>query len=226
MKHFILKIYLVLVGCIVLTLISCSKEEEITTPIVIEEESEEETFIALDPNLNDGTITFEETGPSFSEEDELNASNANGTWGRFGETGESKISVNYADNPSKTGINTSDRVVQVLEPSDVKSWAGFFFNLEEEISFPSGKEAIAVQFYSPAPNHNVLLKLEDQLSNDDSNKKTTGDLFALTTGTGWETLIFNIPEKNGVRSGIYNRLTMILGYGVTNTSQVTYKVLN
>lgn len=227
MKHFTLKIYLVLVGCIVLTSTSCSKEEEITTPIVIEEETtEEDTFVALDPNLNDGTITFEETGPSFSEEDESNASNANGTWGRFGETGESKISLKYADNPSKTGINTSERVVQVVEPSDVQSWAGFFFNLEEEISFPSGQEAIAVQFYSPAPNRSVLLKLEDQLSNDDSNKKTTGDLFAVTTGTGWETLVFNIPEKNGVRSGIYNRLTMILGYGVTNTSQVTYSIDN
>ena len=191
---------------------SCSKEDPvITDPIVIDNDDDKtDEFIALDPNLNDGPITFETTGPSFDEEDELNATNPNGTWGRFGETGESKITVAYADNPSKTGINTSERVIQVTEPSDVQSWAGFFFNLEEAINFPTGKEAISVQFNSPGPNHNVLLKLEDQLKNDDENKKSSGDLFATTEGSGWETLIFNVPEKDGVRSGIYNRLTIQL----------------
>lgn len=209
---------------------SCSKEDPIAPdPIVIDNgDGDDDTneFITLDPSLNDGPITFETTGPSFNEDDELNATNPNGTWGRFGETGESKITVSYADNPSKSGINTSDRVIQVSEPSDVQSWAGFFFNLEEPVNFPSGEEAISVQFYSPGANHNVLLKLEDQLSNDDENKKSSGDLFATTEGAGWETLIFNVPEKDGVRSGIYNRITMILGYGVTNDSQTTYQVDN
>ena len=207
------------------TVISCTKEDlDPPPPIVIDDDDDTDEFIALDPDLNAGPITFETTGPSFEADDELNSTNPNGTWGRFGETGDSKITVAYADNPSKSGINTSERVIQVTEPADVQSWAGFFFNLKETINFPSGKEAISVQFNSPGPNHNVLLKLEDQLTNDDENKKSSGDLFATTTGSGWETLIFNVPEKNGQRSGIYNRITMILGYGVTNTGQKNYQV--
>lgn len=207
---------------------SCSKDDPTPPPpIVIDPgDGDDDSFIALDPNLNDGAIEFETTGPSFDAENEVNESNPNGTWGVFGGNGENKISIEYADNPSKSGVNTSDRVVKISEPVDVQSWAGFFFNLEEEISFPSGKEAISVQFYSPGAGHNVLLKLEDQLSGDDEAKKSTGDLFAITEGTGWETLIFNIPEKDGARDGLYNRLTMIAGYGVTNTEPVDYYIDN
>ena len=207
---------------------SCSKDDPTPPPpIVIDPgDGDDDSFIALDPNLNDGAIEFETTGPSFDAENEVNESNPNGTWGVFGGNGENKISIEYADNPSKSGVNTSDRVVKISEPVDVQSWAGFFFNLEEEISFPSGKEAISVQFYSPGAGHNVLLKLEDQLSGDDEAKKSTGDLFAITEGTGWETLIFNVPEKDGARDGLYNRLTMIAGYGVTNTEPVDYYIDN
>lgn len=207
---------------------SCSKDDPTPPPpIVIDPgDGDDDSFIALDPDLNDGAIEFETTGPSFDAENELNESNPNGTWGVFGGNGENKISIEYADNPSKSGVNTSDRVVKISEPVDVQSWAGFFFNLKEEISFPSGKEAVSVQFYSPGAGHNVLLKLEDQLSADDEAKKSTGDLFAITEGTGWETLIFNIPEKDGARDGLYNRFTMIAGYGVTNTEPVDYYIDN
>ena len=207
---------------------SCSKDDPTPPPpIVIDPgDGDDDSFIALDPNLNDGVIEFETTGPSFDAENELNESNPNGTWGVFGGNGENKISIEYADNPSKSGVNTSDRVVKISEPVDVQSWAGFFFNLEEEVSFPAGKEAISVQFYSPGAGHNVLLKLEDQLAGDDEAKKSTGDLFAITEGTGWETLIFNIPEKEGARDGLYNRFTMIAGYGVTNTEPVDYYIDN
>ena len=207
---------------------SCSKDDPTPPPPIVigPGDGDDDSFIALDPNLNDGVIEFETTGPSFDAENELNESNPNGTWGAFGGNGENKISIEYADNPSKSGVNTSDRVVKISEPVDVQSWAGFFFNLEEEVSFPAGKEAISVQFYSPGAGHNVLLKLEDQLAGDAEGKKSTGDLFAITEGTGWETLIFNIPEKEGARDGLYNRFTMIAGYGVTNTEPVDYYIDN
>lgn len=215
--------------------ISCEKEtEEETTPSIgielptpEDETSEEaEEFLeGIDPNLNEGEITFEQTGPSLSEDDLQAADRAEGNWGRFGEVGETNISVEYAENPDASGINTSSRVLKITEPVGVQSWSGFYFMLSEKINFPVGKEALSVQFYSPGPGHNVLLKLEDELPNETEGKKSTGDLFAVTTGTGWETLTFNIPEKEG-RDGNYNTITMILGYGITNEVETSYYVDN
>ena len=210
---------------------SCSKEEEETPKISIELPEPEEPdatpeFIeGINPNLNSGPITFEDEGPSFQEEDRQPDDRSAGNWSRFGGVDETNISVSYSENPGTNNINNSSRVLKISEPVGVQSWAGFYFMLEEKINFPSGKEAIAVQFYSPGPDHNVLLKLEDELVNGTEGKKSTGDLFAVTTGTGWETLVFNIPELEG-RDGNYNTITMILGYGITNDAAVNYYVDN
>ncbi|MGB1168300.1 MAG: hypothetical protein ACPG4P_07810 [Flavobacteriaceae bacterium] len=210
---------------------SCSKEEEETPKISIElpepdePEATPEFIEGINPNLNSGPITFEDEGPSFQEEDRQPEDRSAGNWSRFGGVDETNISVSYSENPGTNSINNSSRVLKISEPVGVQSWAGFYFMLEEKINFPSGKEAIAVQFYSPGPDHNVLLKLEDELVNGTEGKKSTGDLFAVTTGTGWETLVFNIPELEG-RDGNYNTITMILGYGITNDAAVNYYVDN
>ena len=209
---------------------SCSKEEEtpkisIELPEPDEPEATPEFIEGINPNLNSGPITFEDEGPSFQEEDRQPEDRSAGNWSRFGGVDETNISVSYSENPGTNSINNSSRVLKISEPVGVQSWAGFYFMLEEKINFPSGKEAIAVQFYSPGPDHNVLLKLEDELVNGTEGKKSTGDLFAVTTGTGWETLVFNIPELEG-RDGNYNTITMILGYGITNDAAVNYYVDN
>ena len=209
---------------------SCSKEEEtpkisIELPEPDEPEATPEFIEGINPNLNSGPITFEDEGPSFQEEDRQPEDRSAGNWSRFGGVDETNISVSYSENPGTNSINNSSRVLKISEPVGVQSWAGFYFMLEEKINFPSGKEAMAVQFYSPGPGHNVLLKLEDELVNGTEGKKSTGDLFAVTTGTGWETLVFNIPELEG-RDGNYNTITMILGYGITNDAAVNYYVDN
>ncbi len=209
---------------------SCNKEEEtpkisIELPEPDEPEATPEFIEGINPNLNSGPITFEDEGPSFQEEDRQPDDRSAGNWSRFGGVDETNISVSYSENPGTNSINNSSRVLKISEPVGVQSWAGFYFMLEEKINFPSGKEAMAVQFYSPGPGHNVLLKLEDELVNGTEGKKSTGDLFAVTTGTGWETLVFNIPVLEG-RDGNYNTITMILGYGITNDAAVNYYVDN
>ena len=179
----------------------------------------------VSPNLNEGSITFEEVTISFLEEDIQPSNRASGNWGRFGGIGTVNLSVLYSDNPESNYLNDSSKVIKVTEPSGIQSWAGFYFVLEENLNFPEGKEAISFQFYSPGPGHIVLLKLEDQLPNDSIGKKTTGDLFAETTGVGWETLVFNIPELDG-RNGIYNTITMILGHDLSNQTEVNYYLDN
>ena len=179
----------------------------------------------VSPNLNDGSITFEEVTISFLEEDIQPSNRTYGNWGRFGGIGSVNLSVLYSDNPESNDLNDSSKVIKVTEPSGIQSWAGFYFVLEENLNFPEGKEAISFQFYSPGPGHIVLLKLEDQLPNDSIGKKTTGDLFSETTGVGWETLVFNIPELDG-RNGIYNTITMILGHDLSNQTEVNYYLDN
>lgn len=220
--------------------LSCEKDVVEETPIITVEPTPEPTtpddsgtdtsgsdFVeGIDPNLNDEPITFEEYGPSFDVDNAQAADRLEGNWGFFGGVDDVQITVEYAENPdSDNDVNSSERVVKVTEPVGVQSWAGFYFMLEEKVNFPSGKEAISFQFYSPEPGHVVLLKLEDELANETEGKKSTGDLFAETTGTGWETVVFNIPDKEG-RDGFYNTFTLILGYGLTNEEETTYYIDN
>ena len=179
----------------------------------------------VSPNLNEGSINFEEVILSFTEQDIQPSNRTSGNWGRFGGIGSVNLSIEYFDNPDNNDINKSSRVIKVTEPSGIQSWAGFYFVLEDKLIFPQGKEAISFQFYSPGPGHIVLLKLEDERTNDAFGKKTTGDLFAETKGTGWETLVFNIPELEG-RNGIYNTITMVLGYDLSNQTEVNYYLDN
>ena len=236
--------YLILMFSFLALTLSCEKEVE-EPPIINVEEPEEPSkpddsgsdnsgnnnsgsdFVqGIDPNLNEEPITFEEYGPSFDLENAQPADRSAGNWGFFGSVGDTQITVGYSENPDPDSeVNNSERVVKVTEPVGVESWAGFYFMLEEKINFPAGEEAISVQFFSPGPDHVVLLKLEDELANGTEGKKSTGDLFAETTGTGWETLVFNIPDKDG-RDGFYNTITMILGYGLTNDAEVSYYIDN
>ena len=48
--------------------VGCSKDNDNDGgSIVIDQDPDEDVFIEADPNINDGMITFEETGPSFAE---------------------------------------------------------------------------------------------------------------------------------------------------------------
>ena len=229
--------FLILIFSFFTVILSCGKDEVEEAPTITVETPEPETpsdsgtdtssdFVeGIDPDLNEGTITFEEYGPSFSLENAQAADRLEGNWGYFGGANDQNLTVAYAENPGTNSVNNSARVIQVTEPVGVQSWAGFYFMLEEKINFPAGKEAISVQFYSPGPDHVVLLKLEDELANETEGKKSTGDLFAETTGTGWETLVFNIPDLEG-RDGFYNTITMILGYGLTNEEEANYYIDN
>lgn len=229
--------FLILIFSFFTVILSCGKDEVEEAPTITVQTPEPETpsdsgtdtssdFVeGIDPDLNEGTITFEEYGPSFSLENAQAADRLEGNWGYFGGANDQNLTVAYAENPGTNSVNNSARVIQVTEPVGVQSWAGFYFMLEEKINFPAGKEAISVQFYSPGPGHVVLLKLEDELANETEGKKSTGDLFAETTTTGWETLVFNIPDLEG-RDGFYNTITMILGYGLTNEEEANYYIDN
>ena len=179
-----------------------------------------DTFTEANPSLNTATIDFECNGNAFLEEDALSDDNLNGTWGRFGGTdGEAYLTLTYIDNPNASGINTSSKVLAITEDAGIEPWAGFFFNLNEKVTFPSGQEAVSIDVHSAAAGQDVLFKLEDSTDSDvfkEARIKTTVD-------GAWETLTYNFTAED---SGKYDRLVIIANIIQTNESQAVYYVDN
>ena len=180
-------------------------------------------FENIDPNLKDGTLDFECKGNAFLPGDKISTDNEGGNWGIFG-NGEADadsdfLSIEYIDNPDKSGINESDRILQITEQPNIEDWAGFFFDLSETVNFPDGKNAISVHVWSREPGQKVLLKLEDSAD----NSSFTESAVTTTETEKWESLVYNFPATD---SGKYDRLTMIMNQGKKNEEEVVYYLDN
>jgi hypothetical protein len=208
-----------------LLFINCTKEtqpepepEPEPDPVSVVEGCD--TFTEQDPSLNTAAIDFECTGNAFLEEDALSADNLDGNWGRFGgPDGQAYLKLNYIDNPNASGINTSTKVLSITENAGIEPWAGFFFNLNEKVNFPSGQEAIAIDVHSAAPGQDVLFKMEDS-TNSDVFKESR----VVTTAEGaWETLTYNFTAED---SGKYDRIVIIANIVKTNDAEAVYYMDN
>lgn len=179
-----------------------------------------DTFTEGNPSLNTATIDFECAGNAFLEEDALSADNLSGNWGRFGgPEGQAYLKLAYIDNPNASGINTSSKVLSITEDSGIEPWAGFFFNLNEKVNFPSGQEAIAIDVHSAAAGQDVLFKLEDS-TNSDVFKESR----VVTTAEGaWETLTYNFTADDSAK---YDRVVVIANITKTNEAQAVYYIDN
>ena len=209
----------------VLTLMSCSKEENDPLPVPEPEPVGVvvqgcESFTEALPSLNTATIDFECNGNPFSEEGSLSDSNLSGTWGRFGgAAGTAFLKLGYADNPNPGDVNSSSKVLSISEDANIEPWAGFFFNLNEKIVFPAGQEAISIDVHSAAPGQSVLLKIEDS-SNSDNFKEAT----VVTTASGaWEKLVYNFSAED---SNKYDRIVIIAAITTTNSAATTHYIDN
>jgi len=174
------------------------------------------------PDLNAGVLDMEEDGmgPDFSAENENNDSNPDGSWGVFGFSEGNKIELEIVDNPNTTG-NSSAKVLKIEEQGGQQVWQGFFFNLESKIALTSTNTAISVDVHSVREGQMVSMKLEDS-ANSATN---TGDIKVATTGTGWETVTFNLdPEAH---SGKFDRMVFIMDFGdAAETAATTHYIDN
>ena len=175
-----------------------------------------------EPDLNAGALDMEEDGmgPDFSAENENNDSNPDGSWGVFGFSEGNKIELEIVDNPNTTG-NSSAKVLKIEEQGGQQVWQGFFFNLESKIALTSTNTAISVDVHSVREGQMVSMKLEDS-ANSATN---TGDIKVATTGTGWETVTFNLdPEAH---SGKFDRMVFIMDFGdAEETAETTHYIDN
>jgi hypothetical protein len=180
----------------------------------------EEPVTMASPNLNSGAIDMEEDGmgPDFSEDNENNEANPDGTWGVFGNKDDNKIELEIVANPNTTG-NTSSKVLKIEEEAGQEPWQGFFFDLESKVSLTAPNTAISVDVHSVRAGQQVLLKLEDRTN----NTVTTGDIIEETTGEGWETITYNLSADY---SGLFDRVVFIMDFGVENDAQVNHYIDN
>ena len=210
---------------IFLSVISCSKENNDVIPdpdpdpdgVVVEGC---DSFTEALPSLNTATIDFECNGNPFSEEGALSDDNLTGTWGRFGgAAGTAFLKLGYANNPNPGDVNSSSKVLSISEDANIEPWAGFFFNLNEKITFPAGQEAISIDVHSAAPGQSVLLKIEDS-SNSDNFK----EVIIVTTASGaWEKLVYNFSAEDNNK---YDRIVIIAASTTTNSTATTHYIDN
>ena len=180
-------------------------------------------FENIDPNLNDGPLDFECKGNAFLPGDKISLDNEGGNWGIFGngdaDADSDFLAIEYIDNPDKSGINESDRILQITEQPNIEDWAGFFFDLAKTVNFPDGKNAISVHVWSREPGQKVLLKLEHSAD----NSSFTESAVTTTETEKWESLVYNFPATD---TGKYDRLTMIMNQGKKNEEEVVYYLDN
>ena len=127
-------------------------------------------------------------------------------------TGSNGASFEIADNPSKTGINKTDKVGKVTASGAQWefTWSTAFGG--EEIDFVNFSEEgyiVRVDVYSPKANSPVYLKFEgvDVPSVEITNVTTT-------KANEWETLEFDY-ETYGMADGAYKNFVILFDAGVT-----------
>lgn len=180
----------------------------------------EEPSSMATPNLNSGTIDMEEDGmgPDFSDDNEITEANPDGSWGVFGSDAANKIELEIVANPNTTG-NPSAKVLKIEEEAGQEPWQGFFFDLDSKVSLTAPNTAVSVDVHSLRAGQKVLLKLEDSAN----NTVTTGDIIKETTGSGWETITYNLSADY---SGLFDRVVFIMDFGVVNDAQVNHYIDN
>lgn len=96
------------------------------------------------------------------------------------------------ENPDKSGLNTTDYVLQYIKAGG-EAWAGFFYNTDEIMELDENSE-FTLKVWSNRSDINALLKLEMRSAPD----VNTGDLFAEVTASGeWIELTWNFSELMG-----------------------------
>ncbi|WP_435416517.1 hypothetical protein [Polaribacter aestuariivivens] len=136
------------------------------------------------------------------------SSTLNYTWTGFGDPGFGPIPTAIISNPDKSGINTTNTVLEIEKPSGSQVWAGASMPLDQAIDFSAGT-TITVKVWSPRVGTDILLKMEDPTSPTDGNGNPTvfAEVKATTTvANTWEELSFDmttfanfstsIPYKN------------------------------
>lgn len=183
---------LMLVTISFITSPSCSKEDDIPP-----------TSAYVPPMVDTSGCVFLFVTPEISGEEALDFECEGPEYTFFGEK-DGFLAIDYAENPATGGINDSEKVVEVIQSSDIEPWAGFFFDLSAKIDFSTYQD-VKIKVYSPAAGQMVNLKIED--SADGSLSTETSVL--TTVGNEWEELCFSFSTSD---SDKYDRFVLFFDF--------------
>ncbi|MEM9984371.1 MAG: hypothetical protein AAF804_04685, partial [Bacteroidota bacterium] len=125
------------------------------------------------------------------------------------------------DNPDQSGINTSAKVGTFLESSSAgaASFAGMFtVTMPAAISLPNDNKTVKMKVWSTEED-TIVFKLEQ----GQDGAPGSGDIFGdvTTTPNTWTEITFDfttvVPDNS-----LYDRITLIPGFGVIPTADKTY----
>jgi hypothetical protein len=145
------------------------------------------------------------------------------TYGWVGFGGSTSAQV--IDNPNKTGINTSNKVVGIEKTAGAPTWAGASLALTAPIDLTKGTK-IKVAVWSPKVGAKILLKSEDTTSPKDGNGNPSVivEVQALTTvANAWEVLTFDLTTFNAYNaSNSYRNIVLFPDFSVAGTGTTYY----
>lgn len=118
-------------------------------------------------------------------------------------------------NPSKTGINTSNKVGKMVKGPGGQPWGGSFIELASPIDFSAGK-TVKVKVFSPRVGAKLLFKVENLANGGINFEKEVS-----TTKSGqWEELSFDYSAIN--TSNTYQRVVLIFDLGTVGDGSANF----
>lgn len=108
------------------------------------------------------------------------------------------------ENPSKTGINTSDHVLKMVKNAG-DTWGGAFFSLGQTVDLNESTE-FTLKVWSPRAGAILSFKLEN-----DANTVSFEQNRVITVANEWTELTYDFSAAN--RAGVYSRVVLIFDNG-------------
>lgn len=128
--------------------------------------------------------------------------------------------ANIVDNPSKTGINTSNKVAEFIERPGGETFAGYFNDaLPANISMGTNKKITMKVLMDHEAD--VVFKLERSVPA--GSAPNTGDTkVKYTTPNQWQELTWDFSTLNIPDGAVYSTLAMIMDFGTVPTTEKRY----
>ncbi len=125
-------------------------------------------------------------------------------------------SAQVVDNPDMSGMNTSDKVVELTEEAGAQTWAGASLQLDEPLNFSQGT-AIKMNAWSPEAGVPVMFKIEDTSSEPDANGNPSVFVEVIqntTTSEEWEEMTFDLRSSDRFDPSVnYDRVIVFYDFG-------------
>lgn len=127
------------------------------------------------------------------------------TFTGFGDPNFNAIPTAIIDNPDQSGINITNKVLEIQKPSGSQVWAGASMPLANPIDFVNFGTTITIKVWSPRAGVPILFKTEDLNSPPDGNGNPSvfAEVIATTTKANeWEELSFDMTTYAGFSTAI------------------------